>query len=79
MADLLSFQDAKLQGQPNAMLDVEDSQRQMAAFTALRAITRQLIDTSERQNPFYLSLPDLHRSNILVDEQWNIQAIIDLE
>ena len=79
IADLLSFQDAKLQGQPNAILDVEDGQRQMAALTALRATTRHLIDIGEWQGPFYLSLTDLHQRNVFVDEQWNIQAIIDLE
>ncbi|TWU77001.1 hypothetical protein ED733_007536 [Metarhizium rileyi] len=32
-----------------------------------------------RHGPFFLTLTDLHQSNIFVDEQWNIKAIIDLE
>ncbi len=79
LSDLLSFQDAKLQGQPNAVLDTEDGQRQMAALTALRATMHHFIDADLRQGPFYLTLNDLHQSNIFVDEQWNIKAIIDLE
>jgi hypothetical protein len=52
---------------------------QMAALTALRATMHRFIRTEYRDGPFFLTLTDLHRSNIWVDEQWNIQTIIDLE
>ncbi|EGX88183.1 hypothetical protein CCM_09319 [Cordyceps militaris CM01] len=79
LSDLLSLQDTKLQEQPNAMLDTEDGRRQMAAIVALRATMHRFIDPGLRQGPFYLTLTDLHQSNIFVDEHWNIKAIIDLE
>ncbi|KAM3535452.1 hypothetical protein MY4038_001324 [Beauveria bassiana] len=79
LSDLLSLQDAKLQEQPNSILDTEDGRRQMAAIVALRATMHRFIDPDLRQGPFYLTLTDLHQSNIFVDEQWNIKAIIDLE
>ncbi|KAM3511876.1 hypothetical protein MY11210_004494 [Beauveria gryllotalpidicola] len=79
LSDLLSLQDTKLQEQPNAVLDAEDGRRQMAALVALRATMHRFIDPDLRQGPFYLSLTDLHQSNIFVDEQWNIKTIIDLE
>ncbi|KAK8147946.1 hypothetical protein G3M48_000645 [Beauveria asiatica] len=79
LSDLLSLQDTKLQEQPNAVLDAEDGRRQMAALVALRATMHRFIDPDLRQGPFYLTLTDLHQSNIFVDEQWNIKTIIDLE
>lgn len=32
-----------------------------------------------RNTPFLLQFTDLHASNILVDEQWNVTGLIDLE
>ncbi|EGX87838.1 hypothetical protein CCM_09460 [Cordyceps militaris CM01] len=79
VADLLTLQDAKLRGQPNAILGVEDGQCQMAALAALRATMHHFIDADLRQGPFFLTLTDLHHSNIFVDDQWNVKCIIDLE
>ncbi|OAA57225.1 Aminoglycoside phosphotransferase [Cordyceps fumosorosea ARSEF 2679] len=79
LADLLTLQDAKLRGQPNAVFDAKDGQAQMAALTALRATSHHFVDAGLRQGPFFLTLTDLHQSNIFVDEQWNVKCIIDLE
>ncbi|KAJ6781954.1 hypothetical protein PWT90_02019 [Aphanocladium album] len=79
ISDLLSLQDSKLRYQPNSMLDTDDGKRQMAALTCLRATLHHFLDARYRQGPFYLTLTDLHRSNIFVDENWNIKTIIDLE
>lgn len=79
ISDLLSFQDNKILCQPNAVRDRNDGEMQMAALTALRATMHRFIRTQYRDGPFFLTLTDLHRSNIWVDEQWNIQTIIDLE
>ena len=79
LSDLLSLQDSKLREQPNAMLDIEDGRRQMAAIVALRATMHHFIDPDFRQGPFFLTLNDLHQNNIFVDEEWNISTIIDLE
>lgn len=79
LSDLLSLQDAKLRGQPNAMFDVEDGRRQLAACAGMRAVLHHFVDPDTRQGPFYLTLNDLIQANIFVDEQWNVTSIIDLE
>lgn len=79
LSDLLSLEDAKLRGYPNAIFDTEDGQRQLAASVGMRALTHQFIDANTRQAPFYLTLTDLSQNNIFVDEQWNITSLIDLE
>ncbi|KAH8707879.1 hypothetical protein HC256_010040 [Beauveria bassiana] len=79
LSDLLSLQDAKLRGQPNAIFDVEDGQRQLAACAGMRAVMHHFVDPGTRDGPFYLTLNDLIQSNIFVDEQWNVTSIIDLE
>ncbi|KAM3492557.1 hypothetical protein MY3957_004218 [Beauveria namnaoensis] len=71
LSDLLSLQDAKLRGQPNAIFDVEDGQRQLAACAGMRAVMHHFVDPGTRAGPFYLTLNDLIQSNIFVDEQWN--------
>ncbi|OAQ96559.1 hypothetical protein LLEC1_06353 [Akanthomyces lecanii] len=79
LSDLLSLQDAKLRGQPNAISDGEDGKRQLAASMGMRAVMHHFIDPGTRQGPFYMTLNDLTLHNIFVDEQWNITCIIDLE
>ncbi|OAQ60154.1 aminoglycoside phosphotransferase [Pochonia chlamydosporia 170] len=79
LSDLLSLQDSKILNQPNAIHDRQDGESQLAALTALRAIMHRFVSPEYRDGPFYLTLTDLHQSNIFVDEQWNIQTIIDLE
>jgi hypothetical protein len=79
ISDLLSFQDRKILHQPNAILDREDGEMQLAALTALRATMHRFIRPEYRDGPFFFTLTDLHRSNIFVDDQWRIQTIIDLE
>ncbi|PQK09127.1 hypothetical protein BB8028_0001g11980 [Beauveria bassiana] len=79
LSDLLSLQDAKLRGQPNAIFDAEDGQRQLAASVGMRAVMHHFINPDTQQGPFYLTLTDLTQNNIFVDEQWNITSIIDLE
>lgn len=79
LSDLLSFQDHKILHQPNAIHDQDDGKIQLSALTALRATMHHFIRPQYRDGPFFLTLTDLHRSNIFVDKQWNIQTIIDLE
>jgi hypothetical protein len=79
ISDLLSIQDNRILYQLNAAHDQNDGKIQLAALTALRATLHRFIRTEYRDGPFFLTLTDLYRSNIFVDEQWNIQTIIDLE
>lgn len=51
----------------------------MSALTSLRALLPQFWDARARNGPFILKLSDHHQSNILVDEEWNITCLIDLE
>ncbi|KAI5459506.1 phosphotransferase enzyme family protein [Mariannaea sp. PMI_226] len=79
LSDLLSLQDNKIRYQPNAVHDQEDGQMQLAALTALRATMHHFIRPEFRDGPFFCTLTDLHRQNIFVDKDWNIQTIIDIE
>ncbi|EGX95241.1 Aminoglycoside phosphotransferase [Cordyceps militaris CM01] len=65
--------------QPNAIVDREDAWRQMASLAGAKLTFPQLFRDDLRNGPFVFSLTDLHRSNIFVDENWNITYIIDLE
>ncbi|KAL3419067.1 aminoglycoside phosphotransferase [Phlyctema vagabunda] len=71
--------DCKILHQPNAVLDQDDGEMQLAALTALRATMHRFTRPEYRDGPFFFTLTDLHRSNIFVNDQWNIQTIIDLE
>ncbi|KAM3496958.1 hypothetical protein MY10362_009673 [Beauveria mimosiformis] len=68
LSDLFSLQDAKLRGQPNAIFNVKDGQRQLAACAGMRAVMHHFIDPGTRDRPFYLTLNNLILSNIFVDE-----------
>lgn len=77
--DLIACQDNRIRHQPNSVHDQGDGEQQLAALTGLRALLPKFADRKHREGPFVLSLTDLHRSNIFVDEDWNITGIIDLE
>ncbi|KGQ09099.1 putative 3-hydroxyisobutyrate dehydrogenase [Beauveria bassiana D1-5] len=79
ISDLITVQDNKIRHQPNAIHDVTDCRKQLAALTALRAVMHQFIKPELRDGPFFYTLTDLHPSNIFVDEYWNVVDIIDLE
>lgn len=65
--------------QLNAITDEDDGVYQLSALTALRAMIPRFASRESRHGPFVLTLPDLHQSNIFVDENWNITSLIDLE
>ena len=79
ISDLLSFQDNRILCQPNSVHNQDDGEMQLAALTALRATMHRFTRPEYRDGPFFFTLTDLHRSNIFVDEHWNIRTIIDLE
>lgn len=79
LSDLLSVQDSKIRNQPNAIHTQGDGEVQLAALTAMRAIAHHFISPDFRQGPFFNTLTELSQNNILVDEHWNIQTVIDLE
>ena len=76
--DMLKFRKGAFSAQPNAVNDEEDCHLQMLHITMLRLLKSQFVD-SHSEGSFVLQLTDLHSSNIFVDNEWNIVAIIDLE
>lgn len=75
---MLKFREEAFSAQPNAVNDEEDCHLQTLHITMLRLLNNQIFD-SHSEGPFVLQLTDLHSSNIFVDDDWNIVAIIDLE
>lgn len=79
VSDLLTFHDGRFLAQPNAANNEEDCRHQMAVQALLRMLSHHYLERERRHGPFFMQFSDLHQSNILVDAQWNITAIIDLE
>ncbi|KAI9849280.1 MAG: hypothetical protein M1837_004739 [Sclerophora amabilis] len=79
LLDLLAYHDSRLLHQPNSIYDEDDCRQQMAVLSIMRSIVRNFVDSSLRHGPFFISLTDIHQSNIFVDSNWNIKCLIDLE
>jgi hypothetical protein len=79
IADLLLSHDHRFLAQPNAVVNKTDGLVQIGVATVLRAISHHFFDYSTRDGPFILAPTDLHQSNLLVDEDWNLKYLIDLE
>lgn len=77
VTDLLAIHDSRFTHQPNALSDRIDGHVQAAALTAMRTVATCFFKL--RRGPFVYVVNDLHQSNILVDENWNIKYLIDLE
>lgn len=77
--DLLSCHDNRIRHQPNSMHDEDDGRIQMAYSTIMRALLPHFTSRDSRHGPFVFRLTDLHQSNILVDEEWHIKCLVDLE
>lgn len=76
---LLGAHDSRLYHQPNAANDPQDCGSQMAALAAMRAIFPMFFRREFRRQPFVFTLPDLHQSNIFVDDDWHVTCLVDLE
>ncbi|EFW18225.1 hypothetical protein D8B26_005058 [Coccidioides posadasii str. Silveira] len=76
---LLVCHDNRLTYQPNGISSGGDCVSQMTALALMRTIRPEYFDSRLNHGPFFFSLTDIHASNILVDENWNIKSIIDLE
>ncbi|OAA51237.1 Aminoglycoside phosphotransferase [Beauveria brongniartii RCEF 3172] len=69
----------RLLHQPNGIESRGVAHTQMASLAGATALFPQLFRREFNNGPFVFALTDLHRSNILVDDEWNIVCIIDLE
>lgn len=76
---MLGYQDHRMRHQPNAIHDKIDGVNQLSSLVALRALVRRFWNRHSRAGPFVLNLTDMHKSNIFVDNDWNITGLIDLE
>lgn len=59
--------------------DLSDYIYQTLSLTTMRAIFPLFFCHDLRCGPFVFLLTDIHRSNIFVDENWNITSLVDLE
>ncbi|KAE8152358.1 hypothetical protein BDV25DRAFT_69954 [Aspergillus avenaceus] len=79
ITDILGVHDSRLINQPNAINDSGDYLYQASALTAMRAVLPSFFRRELCRGPFVLSFTDLHPSNIFVDKDWHITALVDLE
>lgn len=79
VSEMLTFHDHRFLSQPNAVYSESDCRGQMAVKALLRILSPFYIKRELRNGPFLLQLTDFHASNILVDKDWNITALLDLE
>ncbi|OAA63353.1 hypothetical protein SPI_03516 [Niveomyces insectorum RCEF 264] len=81
VADLLAFHDAQFLAAPNAAHDQADfvSQTDIRAF--FRAIVHHFLPDTETDGarPYVLQFTDDNAANMMVDDDWNVTAIFDLE
>lgn len=77
--EMLTFHDHRFLSQPNAVPSEGDCRGQMAVKTRLRRLSHRYIEREHHHGPFLLQLTDLHASNILVDDDWNITCLVDLD
>lgn len=77
--DLISCHDSRLRYQPNAVNTMGDCASQMCALVLMRTLRPHFFDSKLNQGPFAPCLTDLSPHNILVDRDWNITCIVDLE
>lgn len=79
LLDLLHCHDQRLIHQPNAANSEDDLEGQMATIVTLRALLPKFIDRRSRHGPFIFTLTDFHESNFIVDSQYRITGVMDLE
>ncbi|KAE8153859.1 hypothetical protein BDV25DRAFT_168136 [Aspergillus avenaceus] len=79
IADILRIHDNRIRHQPNAINNTGDYIYQTSALTAMRTTYSSFFNPELRRGPFVFTLTDLHQSNIFVDSNWHITALVDLE
>ncbi|CAK7210072.1 hypothetical protein SCUCBS95973_000668 [Sporothrix curviconia] len=86
VADMLGFRASVFCDDPNAAVDAEEAKAQMADLVFLRAVTHHFVsgyygrdDRDDRNGPFVLHLSDDNAGNVLVDDDWHVTGLFDLE
>jgi hypothetical protein len=78
MDDMLRFRDRALSALPNAVNDEEDCHPQMLHMMLCRRLKSHFVD-QHSEGPFVLQYTDYHASNVFVDDERNIVALINLD
>lgn len=79
ITDLLALHDNRFLDQPNAANNLRDCYSQMAMQLIMKAMSHHYPDRALRRGPFRMQFTDLHQGNLIVDDDWKIIALIDLE
>jgi hypothetical protein len=79
VADMLTLHENSFRCNPNAAYDEDDCRAKMAAGALLRMLSHHYVDRKRRNGPYSVQFTDFNRSNLFVDERWNITCLIDLE
>ncbi|KKZ64744.1 hypothetical protein EMCG_09348 [[Emmonsia] crescens] len=77
--DILTYHESRVRHQPNAVNSLQDGFYQACALMVMRSVWPCFFRRDLFRGPFFLSLTDLHQSNIFVDDDWNVKCLIDLE
>jgi hypothetical protein len=76
---LMTCHDNHLRLRPNAVKSWGDCGSQMTALALMRTVRPHFFDPQLNEGPFVFCLTDLRPENILVDKDWHIKCVIDLE
>jgi hypothetical protein len=77
--DVLRCHDNRLRYQPNAAQSASDCATQMSALASMRTVRPVFFEERDNWGPFSPCLTDFHQSNLIVDSEWNIKGLLDLE
>ena len=79
VSDIFALHESRLRHQPNGVNNLGDGAYQTAALTVMRSVWSCFFRRDLRRGPFFLNLTALNQTNILVDDEWNVKCLIDLE
>ena len=83
VSDLARFHESVFRAGPHMAEDQDDAEYQMATMVAMRATAHHFVElgggSTDNGGPFVLQLSDSNAGNMLVDSDWNVTAIFDLE
>lgn len=79
IVDLITCQDSCIRHQPNSIHNQGNGEAQLTALTAVRAHLPKFTDRQFHEEPFVYLVTDLDHRNILVDDDWHMTSITDLE
>ncbi len=79
VSDFIAVHDAAFLAAPNATYSAKHCRSDMAYRAFLRAVSHRFVDREYRNGPFALYMSDGNAANLMVDENWNITGMFDLE